>query len=116
MKLFGIQVASQETLDYFDGLISKTGGNGRSIVNFGYLIVIVCGVFSATLMTTIGVVAAARHTIAGDAAFWGVFWGSNIALWTAMIGFVSSNKKHSANVTKEITMSANKKKDEEENG
>ena len=108
MKLFGfLEVISPETLAYFDSLIGPTAGRGRSSGKYGYVLTITAGVFSASFMTLVGTVACARKDIAGDAAFWGVFWGGNTGLWGLIIKFVSDVKRHQATLTKELAMGEN---------
>lgn len=104
---------------YFDDLISKNAGSGRSVQSFVYLFAAAGAVFSSIAMTVaaaaVGIYAAVAPLIAGllgrscpavplDAVFWGAYFACLTGLWAAAFGFITSAKKNSTNATKEITL------------
>jgi len=89
----------------FDELISSTIGKGRQSNKWGYVTAIQWGIISATVQSVAGGVGFAMKQ-AGDAASWGVFWGANLGLWTAIFTAVGMVTVKKANASKEIAIAA----------
>jgi len=118
-----MKAALKWVVDYVDGLITKTAGQGRSVQSFVYLFAGVAAIMTAVAMALaaciVGIYAAmapllcsAASVFTGaicapvslDGVFWSGFFACLTALWAAAFGYIASAKKNSTNATKEITL------------
>lgn len=116
-------------LAYFDDLISKNGGSGRSVQSWMYLVagvgIIVSAVTMAMAAAVVAVYAALSPLVFAilsvpiprwgwpgikctpaplDTVFWGAYFVCLAGTWTAALNYISRAKMNSTNATKEITL------------
>lgn len=87
----------------YDALISATAGKGPQSNKWGYVNVIQWGTVCASVQSFAGGLGFAFKQ-AGDAASWGVYWGANLGLWSALFTAVATVAVKKANATKEIVI------------
>lgn len=122
-----IRESAKWLLEYFDDLISKNQGQGRSIQSWMYLVagvgIIVSAVVMAFAAAVVAVYAALSPLIFAilavpigpwpgikcvsaplDTVFWGAYFICLAGTWTAALNYISRAKMNSTNATKEIAL------------